>query len=73
MMNEDLYDTGSAVAGLYGLFTNFLKFPRESPDPQDCVDQCAGGGGGGGAHRTFHSYPSFFTLLSIKTNYSRSN
>ena len=30
-MNEDLYDTGSAVVGLYyRLFTNFL-FPGESP------------------------------------------
>ena len=26
-MNEDLYDTGSAVVGLYRLFTNFLKCP----------------------------------------------
>ncbi len=25
-MNEDLYDTGSAVVGLYRLFTNFFKF-----------------------------------------------
>ena len=31
VMNEDLYDTGSAVVGLYRLFTNFLKFPWESP------------------------------------------
>ena len=25
VMNEDLYDTGSAVVGLYRLFTNFLN------------------------------------------------
>ena len=31
LMNEDLYDTGSAVVSLYRLFTNFLKFPGESP------------------------------------------
>ena len=31
MINEDLYDTRSAVVGLYRLFTNFLKFPGESP------------------------------------------
>ena len=31
MMNEDLYDTLSAAVGLYRLFTNFLKFPVESP------------------------------------------
>ena len=31
VMNEGLYDTGSAVVGLYRLFTNFLKFPWESP------------------------------------------
>ena len=31
MINEDLYDTGSAVVGLYRLFTNFMKFPGESP------------------------------------------
>ena len=31
-MNEDLYDTGSAVVGLYRLFTNFLKFPGESSE-----------------------------------------
>ena len=30
-MNEDLYDNGSAVVGLFRLFTNFLKFPGESP------------------------------------------
>ena len=41
-MNEDLYDTGSAVVGLYRLFTNFFKFPGETP--------VLGGGsiGGGG-------------------------
>ena len=40
-MNEDLYDTGSAVVCLYKLFTNFFKFPMES---------FGGGGGGGGVY-----------------------
>ena len=43
-MNEDLYDTGSAVVGLYRLFTNFLKFSGESPGLGGSI----GGGGGGG-------------------------
>ena len=43
-MNEDLYDTGSAVVGLYRLFTNFLKFPGESPGLGGSI---WGGGGGG--------------------------
>ena len=30
-MNEDLYDTGSAVVGLYRLFTNFFEIPWEIP------------------------------------------
>ena len=34
-MNDDLYDTGSAVVRLYRLFANLLKFPW------------LGGGGGG--------------------------
>ena len=40
-MNEDLYDTGSAVVGLYRLFTTFLKFPGESPG----LGGSTGGGG----------------------------
>ena len=43
MINEGLYDTGSAVVGLYRLFTNFLKFPGDS---QDWVDPLGRGGGG---------------------------
>ena len=41
VMNEDLYDTGSAVVGLYRLFTNFLKYPVESPGLGGSI----GGGG----------------------------
>ena len=51
MINEDLYDTGSAVVGLYRLFTNFMKFHGESPGLGDPL-----GGGGGECpwdHRTF--------------------
>ena len=44
VMNEDLYDTGSAVVGLYRLFTNFLKFPWESPGLG--LGGSIGGGGG---------------------------
>ena len=44
-MNEDLYDTGSAVIGLYRLFTNFLN---SLGNPQDWVDPYGEGGGGGG-------------------------
>ena len=82
MINEDLYDTGSAVVGLYGLFTNFLDFLGESPGLGGSI---GGGGGGGvlGITGPSPSYPSFFILLSIKTirdhqrgnytqNYSRS-
>ncbi len=43
-MNEDLCDTGREVVGLYRLFTNFLKFPGESPG----LGGSFGGGGGGG-------------------------
>ena len=43
VMNEDLYDTGSAVVGLYRLFTNFLKFPGETPGLGGSI----GRGGGG--------------------------
>ena len=66
-MNEDLYDTGSVVGGLYRL-TNFLKFPEESPGLGGSIG--GGGGGGGGVlgiTGPSPSYPSFFTLLSIKT------
>ena len=42
MLNENLYDTGSAVVGLYRLFTNFLKFPGESPGLGGSI---LGGGG----------------------------
>ena len=42
-MNEDLHDIGSAVVGLYRLFTNFLKFPGEFPGLGGSI----GGGGGG--------------------------
>ena len=58
-MNEDLYDNGSAVVGLFRLFTNFLKFPGESVDP-------LGGVGVLGITGPSPSCPSFFTLLSIK-------
>ena len=44
VMNKDLYHTGSAVVGLYRLFTNFLKFPEEFPG----LGGSMGGGGGGG-------------------------
>ena len=55
-MNEDLYDTGSAVVGLYRL--PIFKIP--------CGIHFGGGGGGGGLGITGPSlsYPSFFTLLS---------
>ena len=60
-MNEDLYDTGSAVVGLYRLFTNFLKCPG--------LGGSIGGEGEGVLNITglSPSYPSFFTLFSIKT------
>ena len=45
-MNEDLYDTGSAVIALYRLFTNFLEFSGDWVDP-------LGGGGNPWNHRTF--------------------
>ena len=61
-MNEDLYDTRSAVVGLYRLFTNFLKFPGESPGMGETIK-----GGVLGITGPSPSYPSFFTLLSIKT------
>ena len=57
-MNEDLYDTGSAVVGLYRLFTNFLKFPGEFPG--------LGGSIGGrvlGITGPSPSCPSFFLHL----------
>ena len=56
-MNEDLYDTGSAVVGLYRLFTNFLKFPGE---------YLGGGGVSLGSQDLPPPNPSFFTLLTIK-------
>ena len=61
---KDLYDTGSAVVNL---FTNFLKFPGESPRQDGSI---GGGGGVLGITGPSPSYPSFFTLLSIsiKTN-----
>ena len=43
--NEDLYATGSAVVGLYRLFTNFLKFWGI---PRTGWIHWGGGGGGGG-------------------------
>ena len=49
VMNVDLYDTGSAVVGLYRLFTNFLKFPGETPGLGGSIG--GGGGGGGGLVR----------------------
>ena len=52
-MNEDLYDTGSAVFGLYRLFTNFLKFPGVSP---------GGGGGGGGIDHLLPKFEHIFVV-----------
>ena len=52
-MNEDLYDTGSAVIGLYRLFTNFLKFSGESPGLGGSI------GGGGGALGITGPSPSY--------------
>ena len=65
VMNEDLYDTGSAVVGLYRLFINCLKFPGESPGLGGSIGE-GGGGGVLGITGPSPSYPSFFTLLSIK-------
>ena len=64
-MNEDLYDTGSAVVGLYRLFTNFLKFPGESPGLGGSIGK--EGEGALGTTGPSPSYSSFFTLLSIIT------
>ena len=51
VMNEDLYDTGSAVVGLYRLFiSNFLKYPGGSYRIYSL------GGGGGGELKTFGFY-----------------
>ncbi len=63
-MNEDLYDTGSTVVGL---FTNFLKFFGESPG----LDGSIGGGGGGGGFvlgitGPFPSYPHFSHFFQLK-------
>ena len=68
-MNDDLYDTGSAVVGLR-LFTNFLKFPGESPGLGGSIGGGEGGGGVLGITGYSPSYPSFFALLSIKTSRS---
>ena len=65
-MNEDLYDTGSAVVGLYKLFTNFLKFPGDWVDPLG-----EGRGGVLGITGPSPSYPSIFHT-SLNQNYSRS-
>ena len=51
-MNEDLYDTRSAVVGLDRLFTNFLKFPGESPGLGGSIGEGGGGGGGPWDDRT---------------------
>ena len=71
-MNEDLYDTGSAVVGLYRRFTNFLKFSGY------WVDRLGGGGGGGGKwspwdQRTFpllsfifHTSFNLFKITNLK-------
>ncbi len=62
-MNEDLYDTGSAVVGLYRLFTNFFKIPWGIPRTEWSIG--GGGGGGGGVlgiTAPFPSYPSFLAL-----------
>ena len=50
------------MVGLYRLFTNFLKFPGESPG----LGRSIGGRGGGvlGITGPSPSYPSFFTLLT---------
>ena len=68
-MNEDLYDTESAVVGLYRLFTNFLKIPWGIPRLGGSIGGKGGGGGGGvlGITGPSPSYPSLFTFLSIKT------
>ena len=63
-MNKDLYDTGSAVVGLYRLFTNFFKNSLENP--QDWVDPW-GGGGCPWVHRTFPLLSFIFHTFSIKT------
>ena len=66
-MSEDLYDIGSAVVGLYRLFTNFFEIPWGIP--RTGWIHWGGGGGGGGCpwdHRTFPSCSSFHTS-SIKT------
>ena len=44
----DLYDTGSAVVGLYRLFQTFFN---SLGNPQDWVDLLGGGGGGGGGRK----------------------
>ena len=56
VMNEDLYDTGSAVVGLYRLFTNFLNFPGESLGLGEIH---WGGGGGGGVSLGSHVEKQF--------------
>ena len=62
-MNEDLYATGSAV-GLYRLFTFFFEIPWEIPKTGWIL---WGGRDVLGITGPSPSYPSFFTLLSIKT------
>ena len=51
--DEDLYDTGGVVVGLYRLFTNFLKFPGESPGLGESIWGWGGGRGCPWDHRTF--------------------
>ena len=60
-MNEDLYDTGSAVVGLYRLCYQLYEIPWESPGLGDPLGDVLGITG------LSPTYPSFFTLLSIKT------
>ena len=49
-MNEDLYDTESAVVGLYRLFTKFFKFHGKS---QGLGGSIGGGGGCPWDQKTF--------------------
>ena len=65
VMNEDLYDTGSAVVGLYRLFYQLFEIPWGIP--RTGLIHLGVGGGVLGITGPSPSYSSFFILLSIKT------